>query len=93
MHLADASALKLILRLAHAMRDGPTELLFAEIANDGPLGALSRELAEHETDRIVRVFRDVDAALEWCEDQLVVELLIARRNRNSRLPSSTCSRA
>jgi glutaminase len=71
VHLADASALKLIMRLARGMREGPTELLFAEIANDGPLGSLSRELAEHEADRIVRVFRDVDAALEWCEDRLV----------------------
>jgi glutaminase len=71
VHLADASALKLILRLARGMREGPTELLFAEIAADGPLGPLSRELAEHETDRILRVFRDVDSALEWCEDRLV----------------------
>ena len=55
------------------MRDGPTELLFAELANDGPLGPLSRELAEHETERLLRVFCDVDAALEWCEDQLVLD--------------------
>jgi glutaminase len=73
VHLADASARKLILRLAHAMRDGPTELLFAELTNDGPLGPLSRELAEHETERLLRVFCDVDAALEWCEDQLVLD--------------------
>ena len=73
VHLADASARKLILRLAHSMREGPTELLFAEIANDGPLGPLSQELAAHETDRLLRVFRDVDAALEWCEDQLVLD--------------------
>ena len=73
VHLADASARKLILRLADSMREGPTELLFAEIANDGPLGPLSQELAAHETDRLLRVFRDVDAALEWCEDQLVLD--------------------
>ncbi len=73
VHLADTSARKLILRLAHAMRDGPTELLFAELANDGPLGPLSRELAERETERLLRVFCDVDAALEWCEDQLVLD--------------------
>jgi glutaminase len=75
VHLADSAARKLILRLAHAMRDGETELLFAEIANDGPLATVSQELAAHEMDRLVRVFRDVDAALEWCEDQLLVEML------------------
>jgi glutaminase len=75
VHLADSAARKLILRLAHAMRGGETELLFAELANDGPLATVSHELAAHEGDRLVRVFRDVDAALEWCEDQLLVEML------------------
>ena len=75
VHLADSSACKLILRLAHSMRAGQTELLFAEIANDGPLAGISRELAKHETERLLRVFRDVDAALEWCEDQLLSNML------------------
>jgi glutaminase len=75
VHLADAAARKLILRLAHAMHDGGTELLFVDIANDGALGLLSRELAEHEADRLLRVFSDVDAALEWCENQLLIQLL------------------
>jgi glutaminase len=75
VHLADSSACKLILRLAHSMRAGQTELLFAEIANDGPLAGISRELAKHETERLLRVFRDVDAGLEWCEDQLLSNML------------------
>ena len=75
VHLADSAARKLILRLAHAMRDGKTKLIFAELANDGPLATVSHELAAHEGDRLVRVFRDVDAALEWCEDQLLAEML------------------
>jgi glutaminase len=75
VHLADSSACKLILRLAHSMRAGQTELLFAEIANDGPLAGISRELAKHETERLLRVFRDVDAGLEWCEDQLLTNML------------------
>ena len=74
VHLADGSACKLILRLVHSMRGGDTELLLAEIAHDGPLATFSRD-AEHEVDRLLRLFRDVDAALEWCEDQLLVELL------------------
>jgi glutaminase len=32
---------------------------------------LARELAAHEEDRLARVFCDADAALEWCEDQLL----------------------
>jgi glutaminase len=75
VHLADTSARKLILRLARSMHDGETELLFANIVNDGPLVPLSRELAEHEVERLVRVFRDLDAALEWCEDQLLARSL------------------
>jgi glutaminase len=74
IHLADSAACKLILRLAQSMRDGDTELMFAEIANDGPLASISRELSEHEADRLLRVFRDVDVALEWCEDQLLAEV-------------------
>ncbi len=71
-----------------------TELLFAEIANDGPLATVSHELAAHEMDRLVRVFRDVDAALEWCEDQLLVEMLkIAPEHEIRAGRSSTCSRA
>ena len=48
--------------------------MFAEIANDGPLAGISRELSEHEADRLLRVFRDVDVALEWCEDQLLADM-------------------
>jgi glutaminase len=75
VHLADASAVRLIARATRAMRDGPAELVFAEIGSEGALAALSHELAEHEIDRIARVFRDLDAALEWCEDQLVAASL------------------
>jgi glutaminase len=72
VHFADTSARKLIERAAHSMADSEVELVFAEIADDGPLGALARWLAEHEEDRLVHVFRDSDAALEWCESQLLV---------------------
>src|SRR5262249_20843697 len=75
VHLADSSACKLILKLAQSMGDGDTELMFAEIANDAPLAALSYQLGEHEPDRPLRLFRDVDTALEWCEDRLLVEPL------------------
>jgi glutaminase len=77
VHFADTSARKLIERAAHSMADSDAELVFAAIADDGPLGALARWLAEHEENRFVRVFRDSDAALEWCENQLLVSSLNA----------------
>ena len=56
------------------MRESDTELMFAEIANDGPPAGISREPSEHEADRLLRVFRDVDVALEWCEEELLAEV-------------------
>jgi glutaminase len=75
VHFADTSARKLIERAAHSMAESEVELVFAAITDDGPLGALARGLAEHEEDRLVRVFRDSDAALEWCENQLLATSL------------------
>jgi CRP-like cAMP-binding protein len=83
-----ACARKLILRLAHSMRKSDTKLMFAEIGADGPLVGISRELSEHEADRLLRVFRDVDVALEWCEDQLLAEML----QRDSEQPKFSLSK-
>jgi len=69
--LAETSARKLILRAARAMAGDETELLFASMAEDGPLGRLADAFAEHENEHLVRMFRDTDAALEWCEDRLL----------------------
>ncbi len=71
VHLAETSARKLIARAARSMADGETELVFSAIAADGPLAPLIRMLAPHDDDGSVRIFRDTDAALEWCEDQLL----------------------
>jgi glutaminase len=71
VHLADASARKLIARAARSLAGGRAELVFAAIADGGPLGALARELGAQGEGRPVRVFSDTDAALEWCEDQLL----------------------
>ena len=71
VHLADSSARKLITRAARAMANSETELVFARISDDGPLAPLARKLAEHGDPRLVRLFRDADAALEWCEDRLL----------------------
>ncbi len=71
VHLADISAHKLIVRAARSMTGGETELVFASMADDGPLAPLAQAFAQPEGERLVRMFRDVDAALEWCEDQLL----------------------
>jgi glutaminase len=71
VHLADSSARKLILRTARSMAAGDTELLFASISDEGHLARLAATLAEHAKEHRVRLFRDADAALEWCEEQLL----------------------
>jgi glutaminase len=71
VHLADASAHKLIARAARSIADSGAELVFASIADNGPLGTLARELGAQEERRAVRIFCDTDAALEWCEDRLL----------------------
>ena len=83
VHLADTSARKLIARAARAMADSETELVFANIADGGPLASLARKLAEHEDERLVRLFRDADAALEWCEDRLLATRRSVDRGQNS----------
>ena len=72
VHLADASACKLIVRAVRSMARSSTELVFASIADDGPLDRLNRALAETAEGHALRQFRDADAALEWCEDKLLV---------------------
>ncbi|MGE3528173.1 MAG: glutaminase A [Methyloceanibacter sp.] len=71
VHLADPAAERLIARAARAMQGGPSELVFAAIAEDGPLASLAVQLNEQEAKPTVRCFKDADAALEWCEDQLL----------------------
>ena len=71
VHLADASAHKLIARAARSIADSGAQLVFASIADDGPLGTLARELGAQEERRAVCIFSDTDAALEWCEDRLL----------------------
>lgn len=71
VHLADPAACKLVVRTVRTMAEGSTELMFASIPDDGPLDRLNRALAETEQGHELRQFRDADAALEWCEDQLL----------------------
>jgi len=41
------------------------------MASDGPLAPLLQALAEPDNKSLVRIFRDADAALEWCETELL----------------------
>jgi glutaminase len=71
VHLADTSARKLIVRAARSMAGGETQLVFASMAEDGPLALLAQAFARPAGEPLVRMVRDADAALEWCEDQLL----------------------
>jgi glutaminase len=71
VHFADTAAHRLIVRAARAMAGGPTELVFASIADDGPLASLALQLTEQDIGPLARSFKDTDSALEWCEDRLL----------------------
>jgi glutaminase len=71
VHLADAAARNLVLRTARAMAGSETELVFASIANDGPLAELAVDLGEVADESLVHMYKDTDAALEWCENQIL----------------------
>lgn len=64
---ADASARKMIARALESLQ-GESELVFSDVRIDGPLSGLFKDMAQSKQPRI---FRDMDAALEWCEDQLL----------------------
>ena len=71
VHHADASACKMLVRAVRALAASDTELMFASIDDEWPLDRLTRALAETEEGHGMLQFRDADAALEWCEDQLL----------------------
>jgi glutaminase len=71
VHLADASARKLFERAARAMTASDVQLVFASISEGGGLSRLTEAFVSEAGDPLARVFHDVDAALEWCEDQLL----------------------
>src|SRR4029079_8073980 len=71
LHLATAAALKLITRASQSMPGGTAELIFADVADDGPIAPVARKLGEEAQRARIRTFRDADAALEWCEDELL----------------------
>ncbi|ODA68244.1 Glutaminase 2 [Methyloligella halotolerans] len=78
VHLADDSACRLIARAASYMADGGPKLMFCEIAEDGPLKPLLVQLREAMAGDELLLFEDADAALEWCEDQLLDTLAPSR---------------
>jgi glutaminase len=71
VHLADASAWMLFERAARALAAGDVQLVLASISADGGLRRLAEAIGAESGGRLARVFHDVDAALEWCEDQLL----------------------
>ena len=87
VHLADTSARKLIVRAArvHGAEERPSSSS-PRWPTTGRSTASPRTSPSRRSEHLVRMFRDTDAALEWCEDQLLASLRArARRVRNSRL--------
>jgi glutaminase len=58
-------------RAARALAAGDVQLVLASVSADGGLRRLAEAIAAESSGRLARVFHDVDAALEWCEDQLL----------------------
>jgi glutaminase len=73
VHLVDASACKLIARAARTMAGGEVALVFAAMNEDGPLAPLTQAFGAAGDGKLVRSFRDMDGALEWCEDELLAQ--------------------
>lgn len=74
---ADQAACALLMRLAEDLAGAPGRLLIAHLPAGGDLEALRRHAAT--TGRTV--FEDRDAALEWCENQLLAGQMAPRPAR------------
>ena len=75
------------------MAGSDTELVFASIADDGPLDRLDPSTCRDARKAIaLRQFRDADAALEWCEDELLAGAGLQHRDQILAERRSTCSR-
>jgi glutaminase len=66
---ADAAAIKLLARLDGALAKDDRVLIFAHLREDGPVADLHAHFAQTEG----RIFANRDAALEWCESELIAE--------------------
>ncbi|MEG6509845.1 glutaminase A [Methyloligella sp. 2.7D] len=71
VHLADDSAGRLIRQAAKSMAKTGTELVFSNVPAEGPLSSLATCISELAQSQALHCFGDVDAAMEWCEDQLL----------------------
>ncbi len=73
VRVADVAAMRLIeilLQEGGASRD---KLLLTDVAQLGPLADLHALIAENAVGSAPPLFSDCDAALEWCEDRLILE--------------------
>jgi glutaminase len=70
VYFADASACKLIAQAVRSVH-GQCDLIVSHLVDDGPLSAIARELSSAVHNYLPRIFIDTDAALEWCEDQIL----------------------
>ncbi|MGE0830103.1 MAG: glutaminase A [Hyphomonadaceae bacterium] len=71
VYSADDAASRLLIQFSQAMSEGGRRLIFANLLADGPLAALRTELLQALPALSGAVFDSRDAALEWCENDLI----------------------
>ncbi len=70
VHFADASARKLIAQAVRSVQ-GQSDLILSDLGDRGPLSGIVQEFGGAGHNYSPRVFIDTDAALEWCEDEIL----------------------
>ncbi|MGE0828469.1 MAG: glutaminase A [Hyphomonadaceae bacterium] len=73
VYSADAAAHKLLIRFCEAMQARKKLVLFAHLHEDGPLAKLHADLINHADYPAGAIFESRDAALEWCENDLIAQ--------------------
>lgn len=74
----DEAGYKLLLSLAHRMRERAISLIFSHIRNHGRFFSCGHEnQKDNGRQTSLRVFEDNDFAVEWCENQLIARKMSA----------------
>jgi glutaminase len=73
VNLPDDAATKLVQRMATSLMPLESDVLMTHLGAADALSDLHQQMAAFEEAGGVRLFRDTDSALEWCEDRLLAE--------------------
>lgn len=83
--MIDASGALMLERLQHRLRETGTRLLLAHISNAGPLGRALHAAGVFAQKHHEDWFADADHALEWAEQQLLLEARVEDVRREIRI--------